>query len=93
MLWVDIEYLRSILYNYRTLKKQLREAELLNLNYLDYLVKEWHGMAQSERLLKLNKISTHQMCILEDQNPKLLKYFNSPEFGGIKELSGIHKHI
>jgi hypothetical protein len=31
------------------------------------------GLSQKERLIKLNKIAIHQMSILEDQNPKLLK--------------------
>lgn len=36
-----MEYFRSVLNNYRTFKMQLREAELLEMNYLDYLIKEW----------------------------------------------------
>lgn len=34
-------YLRHIMNNFRTFKMQLREAELLDMNYLDYLIKEW----------------------------------------------------
>lgn len=36
-----MEYFRNVLNNYRTLKMQLREAEFVKLNYLDYLIKEW----------------------------------------------------
>lgn len=36
-----MEYFRDILNNYRTFKMQLREAELLHMNYFDYLIKEW----------------------------------------------------
>ncbi len=31
------------------------------------------GLSQKERLIKLNKIAIHQMAILEEQNPKVLK--------------------
>ena len=34
-------YLRNILNNYRTFKIQLREAKVLSLNYIDYLLSEW----------------------------------------------------
>lgn len=34
-------YIRDIMNNYRRFKMQLREAELLNINYLDYLLNEW----------------------------------------------------
>lgn len=36
-----MDYFRSVLNNYRTFKMQLREAELINMNYLDYILKEW----------------------------------------------------
>lgn len=36
-----MNYFRSVLNNYRLLKMQLREAELLNINYFDYLIKDW----------------------------------------------------
>ena len=41
-----MQYLRGVLNNYRTFKMQLREAELLNMNYLDYLIKEWQPREQ-----------------------------------------------
>ena len=41
-----MQYLRNVLNNYRTFKMQLREAELLNMNYLDYLIKEWQPREQ-----------------------------------------------
>ena len=31
------------------------------------------GLSQKDRLIKLNKIAIHQMSILEEQNPKVLK--------------------
>ena len=31
------------------------------------------GLSQKERLIKINKIAIHQMSILEEQNPKVLK--------------------
>ena len=37
-----VNYLRQSENNYRFLKMQLREADLLNLNYLDYLIGEWN---------------------------------------------------
>lgn len=36
-----VDYMRQSENNYRFLKMQLREAELLNLNFLDYLIGEW----------------------------------------------------
>ncbi|SDB54430.1 KAP family P-loop domain-containing protein [Pseudobutyrivibrio sp. YE44] len=36
-----VDYIRQSENNYRFLKMQLREAELLNLNFLDYLIGEW----------------------------------------------------
>ena len=37
-----MEYLRRTMNNYRLFKMQIREAELLNVSYLDYLTKDWH---------------------------------------------------
>ena len=41
-----MQKLRNVLNKYRTFKMQLREAELLNMNYLDYLIKEWQPREQ-----------------------------------------------
>lgn len=41
-----MEYVRNTMNNYRRFKMQLREAELLNLNYLDYLLHEWRPSKQ-----------------------------------------------
>lgn len=35
------EYMRKTMNNYRFFKMQLREAEIKEINYLDYLIKEW----------------------------------------------------
>lgn len=55
-----IEYMRKIMNNYRTFKMQLREAALLNINYLDYLIKEWQPTSnvvkQIEELKKENPV-------------------------------------
>ncbi|MBD8972224.1 MAG: hypothetical protein EGQ63_00040, partial [Clostridiales bacterium] len=36
-----MDYVRNVLNNYRSFKMQLRETELINRNYLDYLIKDW----------------------------------------------------
>jgi hypothetical protein len=52
-----IEYLRQSENNYRFLKMQLREAELLKLNYLDYLIGEWqiYGQEYDDIKMRLNE--------------------------------------
>lgn len=53
-----IVYIRSRINNYRSFKMQLREAELQNVNYLDYLIKEWNSenkITESIAALKENK--------------------------------------
>lgn len=51
-----IAYVRNWLNNYRSFKMQLREAELQNLNYLDYLIKEWNSQNKvSERITALKE--------------------------------------
>ena len=47
-----IDYLRKVMNNYRTFKMQLREAELLDMNYLDYLINEWRPTAIVERQME-----------------------------------------
>lgn len=43
-----MKYMRDVMNNYRRFKMQLREAELMNINYLDYLLNEW-GSSQELR--------------------------------------------
>lgn len=43
-----MEYFRMILNNYRTFKMYLREAEMKNVNYLDYLIKQWQPRKKCE---------------------------------------------
>ena len=38
LLYDFISYIRSVMNNYRLFKMQIREAELLGLAYLDYLI-------------------------------------------------------
>ena len=35
-------YIRTVMNNYRYFKMQIRESDLLNTSYLDYLLKDWH---------------------------------------------------
>ena len=41
LLYDFISYIRSVMNNYRLFKMQIREAELLGLAYLDYLINDW----------------------------------------------------
>ncbi|WP_099468462.1 P-loop NTPase fold protein [Konateibacter massiliensis] len=47
-----VAYMRKITNNYRTFKMQLRESELLELNYLDYLIKEWKSNSKATILIE-----------------------------------------
>lgn len=53
-----MRYVRKIMNNYRTFKMQLREAELLNINYLDYLICEWHPTQRVEEMIEQIKNQT-----------------------------------
>ena len=78
ILLVDfMDYLRSILNNYRAFKMQLREAELLNLNYLDYLLKEWQPRENVRKILEKMK---EENPILRNINlgfPSLCAFINN----------------
>lgn len=44
LLYDFISYIRSVMNNYRLFKMQIREAELLGLAYLDYLINDWPNL-------------------------------------------------
>lgn len=72
-----MEYLRTILNNFRTFKMQLREAELLNINYLDYLIQEWQPRKNVTEMLDKMK---EQNPILNNKNigvPSLSAFINN----------------
>ena len=68
------------IWDYASINELIYLSNMENINAV--LIED--GLSQKERLIKLNKIAIHQMSILEEQTTKVLKWFNSPEFGGIK---------
>lgn len=44
-----VDYMRKNMNNYRRFKMQLREAEVQELNYLDYLIVEWQPKSQTRK--------------------------------------------
>lgn len=52
-----IKYLRHCISNYRLFKMQLRECEILRINYLDYLINQWELNTDS-----ITKITNLQMA-------------------------------
>lgn len=46
-----VKYIRRICNNYRTLKITLREAELLNIDYLKYIIDEWQPSDESQKII------------------------------------------
>ena len=42
-----LKYLRRCISNYRLFKMQLRECEILKVNYLDYLIRQWELSADA----------------------------------------------
>lgn len=64
-----VYYIRRIMNNYRTFKMQIREAEFLNLNYLDYLIKDW-TMTEATKVV-LENIKERWLEI-QDENIELV---------------------
>ena len=72
-----LQYLREILNNYRLFKMQLREAEMLNMNYLDYLIREWQPReALSESIWKIRK-EDEMFNELDKKLPTLNSFINN----------------
>lgn len=64
-----VYYIRRIMNNYRSFKMQIREAEFLNLNYLDYLIKDW-TMTEATKVV-LENIKERWLEI-QDENMELI---------------------
>lgn len=75
-----IFYLRSILNNNRTFKMQLREAELLDMNYFDYIMREWQS--STEVFTNIEKMKEEQPVIkgLEVPVPSVTAIINNVLF-------------
>lgn len=69
-------YLRNIMNNFRTFKMQLREAELLDMNYLDYLIKEWQPTKSLTDNIEKMKKETSALKNLNISYPSLNAYIN-----------------
>lgn len=81
ILLVDfMQYLRNVLNNYRTFKMQLREAELLNMNYLDYLIKEWQPREQVRDNIQKMKDEKPLLKNLNWGFPSLNAFVNNVQF-------------
>lgn len=71
-----IEYMRKIMNNYRTFKMQLREAEMLGINYLDYLVKEWQPTAKVVDQIEELKKGNPEIKDIQLNIPSLSSFIN-----------------
>lgn len=69
-------YLRNIMNNFRTFKMQLREAELLDMNYLDYLIKEWQPTKSLTDNIEKMKKETSALKNLNISYPSLNAHIN-----------------
>ncbi len=77
MMLVDfIDYLRTIMNNYRMFKMQLREAELLDTDYLDYLIKEWQPRKEIKKNLDIIKENYSFMAEIQIDMPQLRSIIN-----------------
>lgn len=77
MLGEFMVYLRKIMNNFRTFKMQLREAELLDMNYLDYLIKEWKPTKNLLNNIENIKKETALLRNLNISYPSLNSYINT----------------
>ena len=57
LLYDFISNIRSVMNNYRLFKMQIREAELLGLAYLDYLINDWQPTLEIRE--KINDMKKH----------------------------------
>lgn len=55
--------------DYASINELICLSNMENINAI--LIED--GLCQKDRLIKLNNIAIHQMSILEEQNPKVLK--------------------
>ena len=60
---------RGNIRDYASINELICLSNMENINAV--LIED--GLSQKDRLIKLNKIAIHQMSILEEQNPKVLK--------------------
>lgn len=72
-----IEYFRGILNNYRTFKMQLRETELLNINYLEYLISMWNPRQEVNDSFNQLKEKNRVLGELQWQIPQLTSIINT----------------
>lgn len=68
LLYDFISYIRSVMNNYRLFKMQIREAELLGLAYLDYLINDWQPTLEIRE--KINMFSRLKKYLYETTNCK-----------------------
>lgn len=71
-----VDYMRKNMNNYRRFKMQLREAELLELNYLDYLIVEWQPKSQTRKNIDNMKKQMHMLEDVQFEWPTLSAYID-----------------
>lgn len=77
LLYDFISYIRSVMNNYRLFKMQIREAELLGLAYLDYLINDWqHTLEIREKINDMKKHTEKYDSISYDW-PNLKDFINT----------------
>lgn len=83
MTWVVVdlmdfmEVIRKICNNYRTLKMELREAELLNINYLDYLIERWQPSDEIQKRIDAFHELAPDLKLLSGSHPTILSLVNN----------------
>ena len=75
-----MDYFRSVLNNYRLFKMQLRETEMLNMNYLDYVIKEWQPRKEVRENYEKMKESNSFMELLNVNFPSIRVFLNNVLF-------------
>lgn len=72
-----MEYFRGVLNNYRLFKMQLRETEILDVIYLDYLISEWQPTKKTIEMYESIKKNNSIINSLNIGFPPLVSFFNT----------------
>lgn len=71
-----ITFIRGILNNIRSFKMQLREADLLNVTYLDYIMAEWQYKSEIHNILDKIKEDNPVIAEINPPIPSISALFN-----------------
>ena len=77
LLYDFISYIRSVMNNYRLFKMQIREAELLGLAYLDYLINDWQPTLEIREKINDMKKHTEKYDSISYDWPNLKGFINT----------------